>query len=149
VLDGSGRELAGRLLHADRWAAGDGVSCRWRPDGALLVDLTHQRVPGHRRYQEVLEFTAEDGVATLSLPSPYARDESATFTLETWDADSGIGERVTRTAEPGHTGFRRQLAAWARSLGAGGVAPAPGPLPGLAEVRRDALTMREAALRLS
>ncbi|WP_051951499.1 Gfo/Idh/MocA family oxidoreductase [Actinacidiphila yeochonensis] len=152
VLDGSGRELYGRLLHADRWAAGDGVSCRWRPDDALVVDLTHQRTPGHRRYQEVLELTAEDGVATLTLPSPYSRDESATLTVETWDARTGLGERTTRTAAPGRTGFRRQLAAWARSLGAGASGPpasgAGAPLPGLADVRRDARATREAALRL-
>lgn len=144
VLAGSGRELAGRLLHADGWAAGAGVSCRWRPDDGLVVDLTHQRVPGHRRYREVLEFTAEDGVATLSLPSPYARDETATLTVETWDAGSGLAERRVRTAEPGHTGFRRQLVAWARQLSGEG-----GALPGLADVRRDARAVREAALRLA
>jgi|GEM_PF-5631181 predicted dehydrogenase len=160
VLDDSGRELAGRLLHADRWAAGDGVSCRWRPDDGLLVDLTHQRVPRHRRYREVLEFTAGDAVATLTLPSPYARDESATLTVETWDAGTGVGERATWTAEPGRTGFRRQLAAWARSLGAAGrdgsagsagsgTGTGSGRLPGLDDVRRDALAVREAALRLA
>ncbi len=118
ALAGSGRELYGRLLHSDGWAAGAGVGCRWRPDDGLVVDLTHQRLPAHRRYREVLELTAEDSTATLVLPSPYARDESATLRIDTWDAATGLATRRTRTAEPGHTGFRRQLAAWARSLGA-------------------------------
>lgn len=144
VLDGSGRELEGRLLHADRWAGTDGVGCRWRPDGELVVDLTHQRLPGHRRYREVLEFTGQDTVATLTLPSPYARDEGARLDVDTWDAGAGLADRHTRTAGPGATGFRRQLLAWARSLAGDGP-----PLPGLAEVRRDARVMREAALRLS
>ena len=151
ALAGSGRELYGRLLHSDGWAAGAGVGCRWRPDDGLVVDLTHQRLPAHRRYREVLELTAEDSTAALVLPSPYARDESATLRIDTWDAATGLATRLTRTAEPGHTGFRRQLAAWARSLGAieGTGRPAPaGPLPGLADVRRDARVVREAALRL-
>jgi hypothetical protein len=174
ALAGSGLELYGRLLHADGWARGAGVSCRWRPDDALVVDMTHQRVPGHRRYREVLEFTAEDGVATLTLPSPYARDESATLTVETWDARGGLTERRVHTAEPGHTGFRRQLVAWAGRLSgesgrsgesgadgargdgaagfSGSATELPGPvaeLPGLADVRRDARAVREAALRLA
>jgi predicted dehydrogenase len=140
---GDGPGLHGTLLHADRWAGGDTVSCRWRPAESLVVDATHARLPAHRRYREVLEFTAERSVATLTLPSPYARDESATLRVETWDAGAGLGTVCSRTAEPGHTGFRRQLAAWARSVG--GSAP---PLPGLAEVRRDTLALREAALRL-
>jgi hypothetical protein len=144
VLAGSGSALEGRLLHAEQWAGGDSVGCRWRPTEALAVDMTHQRLPGHRRYREVLEFTAADSVATLSLPSPYARDESATLHIDTWAAASGLGERRTRTAEPGHTGFRRQLLAWAARLTAGGP-----PLPGLAEVREDARAVREAALRLA
>ncbi|MFC4032452.1 Gfo/Idh/MocA family protein [Streptomyces polygonati] len=144
ILAGGGRELSGRLLHADLWAAGAGVGVRWRPDGELVVDATHLRLPGHRRYRETLEFTAEGSVATLSLPSPFARDESATLRIDTWDADSALATRRTFTAEPGHTGFRRQLAAWARSLREPG-APA---LPGLAEVRRDTRAVREAALRL-
>jgi predicted dehydrogenase len=145
ALAGGGRELYGRLLHCDGWAGGDGVSCRWRPDDGLVVDLTHQRLPAHRRYREVLELTAEDSVATLSLPSPYARDESATLRIDTWDARTGLADRRTHTAEPGHTGFRQQLAAWARSLS---VESAPS-LPGLADVRQDARAVREAALRLS
>lgn len=145
ALAGSGRKLYGSLLHADLWAGGAGVSCRWRPDDALLVDMTHQRLPKHRRYREVLEFTAEDGVATLTLPSPWARDEAATLTVESWDAGRGLAERRVHTAEPGHTGFRRQLMAWARQLsGEGDTA-----LPGLADVRQDARAVREAALRLS
>jgi predicted dehydrogenase len=144
VLAGSGRELYGRLLHADGWAGGAGVGVRWRPDGELVVDATHLRVPEHRRYRETLEFTAASSVATLSLPSPYARDESATLRIDTWDAGSASATRHTTTAEPGHTGFREQLAAWARGLTEEG-APA---LPGLAEVRRDAWAVREAALRL-
>jgi predicted dehydrogenase len=145
ALAGAGRELAGHLLHADVWAGGDGVSCRWRPADALVVDLTHQRLPAHRRYREVLEFTAEEGTATLALPSPYARDESATLTLETWDAVTGLATRTVRTAEPGRTGFRRQLERFARALGPGGDF---GRLPGLADVARDARAVREAALRL-
>lgn len=148
---GSGRELYGRLLHSDGWAGGAGVGCRWRPDDGLVVDLAHQRLPAHRRYREVLELTAEDGTATLALPSPYARDESATLRIDGWDAATGLATSRTVTAEPGHTGFRRQLAAWARSLGArdgtGRAAPAA-PLPGLADARRDARVVREAALRL-
>jgi predicted dehydrogenase len=161
VLAGSGRELYGRLLHADGWADGAGVSCRWRPDDGLVVDLTHQRVPRHRRYREVLEFTAEDGVATLGLPSPYARDEAATLTVETWDVGTGLAQRRVLTAEPGHTGFRRQLLAWARSLAGDGSGTGPttgsgsgsgsgdAALPGLADVRQDARAVREAALRLA
>ncbi|MEE4543305.1 Gfo/Idh/MocA family oxidoreductase [Streptomyces sp. V4-01] len=144
VLAGSGLALEGRLLHAEQWADGDSVGCRWRPSRRLAVDVAHQRLPGHRRYREVLEFTAEDSVATLTLPSPYARDESATLHVDSWDPATGLGARETRTAEPGHTGFRRQLLAWAAQLTAGGP-----PLPGLAEVRRDAAAVREAALRLS
>ncbi|BBB00056.1 hypothetical protein RVR_6945 [Actinacidiphila reveromycinica] len=145
VLAGSGRELSGRLLHADVWAGGAGVGCRWRPDDGLVVDMTHQRVPAHRRYREVLEFTAEDGVATLTLPSPYVRDEAATLAVESWDAGRGLAERRVHTAEAGHTGFRRQLLAWAGRLrGAPGEA-----LPGLADVRQDTGVVREAALRLA
>lgn len=144
ALAGSGLALAGRLLHAESWAGGDSVSCRWRPDDAFVVDLGHARLPAHRRYREVLELTAADSVATLTLPSPYARDEAATLTVETWDADSGLGTRTVRTAEPGHTGFRRQLLAWSRALTGGGP-----PLPGLDEVRADAAAVREAALALA
>jgi hypothetical protein len=143
VLAGSGRELYGRLLHADRWAAGDGVGARWRPDEELLVDATHLRVPEHRRYRETLEFTAATSVATLNLPSPYARDEGATLRVESWDGGTGPAVR-TFTAEPGRTGFREQLVAWARSLRGEAVA-----LPGLTEVRQDARAVREAALRLA
>jgi predicted dehydrogenase len=151
VLAGSGRELAGRLLHADVWARGAGVSCRWRPDDGLLVDMTHQRLPAHRRYREVLEFTASDGVATLTLPSPYARDEAATLTVQSWDPAGGPGERRVYTAEPGQTGFRLQLLAWARQLrGERGPRGAAGEaLPGLADVRTDTRAVREAALRLA
>lgn len=148
ALAGSGRGLYGRLLHADGWADGRGVGCRWRPDDGLVVDLTHQRLPGHRRYREVLELTADDAVATLSLPSPYALDESATLRIETWDAKTALASRRTHTAEPGHTGFREQLAAWARSL-AGDAGDAGETLPGLADVARDAAVVREAALRLA
>jgi len=144
VLDG-GHGLYGNLLHADRWAGGDTVSCRWRPSDDLVVDATHARLPAHRRYREVLEFTAEDSVATLTLPSPYARDETATLRVESWDAAGGIGTVSLRTGEPGHTGFRRQLTAWARSL-TDDTAP---PLPGLADVRRDTRALHEAARRLS
>ncbi|MBY8879538.1 Gfo/Idh/MocA family protein [Actinacidiphila acidipaludis] len=143
VLD-DGPGLYGTLLHADRWAGGDTVSCRWRPADGLVVDATHARLPEHRRYREILEFTAEDSVATLTLPSPYARDEAATLHVETWDAATGLGTRHTHTAEPGNTGFRRQLVAWARTLHS----DAAPPLPGLADVRRDTLTLHEAASRL-
>lgn len=151
VLAGSGLRLDGRLLHADQWADGAGIGVRWRPDRMLLIDATHLRVPEHRRYRETLEFTAETSVATLGLPSPYARDESATLTVETWDARGAQSERRTYTAEPGRTGFRQQLLAWAASLSG---EPGPGPagppgLPGLLEVREDARVMREAALRLA
>jgi len=147
VLAGSGRRLEGRLPHSDGWAGGAGVGCRRRPDDGLVGDLTHQRVPGHRRCREVLELTAEDGVATLSLPSPYARDESATSRIETWDATTALVSARTVTAEPGHTGFPRQPAAWARSLVGDG--DGAEPLPGLADVREDARVVREAALRLA
>lgn len=145
ILEGSGRALYGRLLHADRWADGAGVGVRWRPDPELVVDATHLRVPAHRRYRETLEFTAASSVATLTLPSPYARDESATLHIDTWDEAAALGARGTWTAEPGHTGFGGQLVAWARSL----TEDAAPPLPGLAEVRRDTLAVREAALRLA
>ncbi|MEU6851919.1 Gfo/Idh/MocA family oxidoreductase [Actinacidiphila alni] len=143
--EGGGRRLYGRLLDATGWSGTSAVSARWRPDDDLLVDLTHLRLPGHRRYRETLEFVAEDSVATLALPSPYARDEAATLHIDTWDAGSGLATRRTYTAEPGRTGFRRQLAAWARAVrgDAGAV-----PLPGLAEVREDTLAVREAALNL-
>lgn len=144
VLDG-GPGLYGTLLHADRWAGGDTVSCRWGPSERLVVDATHARLPAHRRYREVLEFTAEDSVATLTLPSPYARDESATLRVETWDPVSGVGTVRTSAAEPGYTGFRRQLVAWARSVGD----PAARALPGLADVLRDTRALHEAALRLA
>ncbi|MEW2519236.1 Gfo/Idh/MocA family protein [Actinacidiphila alni] len=142
---GGGRRLYGRLLDATGWSGTSAVSARWRPDDDLLVDLTHLRLPGHRRYRETLEIVAEDSVATLALPSPYARDEAATLHIDTWDAGSGLATRRTYTAEPGCTGFRRQLAAWARAVrgDAGAV-----PLPGLAEVREDTLAVREAALNL-
>ena len=145
ILAGSGRRLYGRLLTGDQWAGGSAVACRWRPDDELLVDAAHLRLPGHRRYRETLEFTAEDSVAALSLPSPYARDEAATLRIDRWDAGSGLATRVTRTAEPGHTGFRRQLLDWARSLAGDPAAP---PMPGLHEVREDTRVVREAALRL-
>lgn len=145
ALGDSGRELYGHLLDATRWAGTRAVGARWRPDDALLVDLTHTRLPGHRRYREVLECTAEDSVATLRLPSPYARDEGAVLHVDTWDAGSGPATRRTYAAEPGRTGFRGQLLAWARALREEG---AP-PLPGLAEVREDTRVVREAALRLS
>jgi Oxidoreductase family, NAD-binding Rossmann fold len=144
VLDGEAG-LYGNLLHADRWAGGDTVSCRWRPADGLVVDATHARLPAHRRYRETLEFTAEDSVATLTLPSPYARDESATLRIETWDAATGLATSRTHTAEPGRTGFRRQLIAWSRTLRGDATAP---PLPGLADVRRDTRPLHEAALRL-
>ncbi|WP_433892433.1 Gfo/Idh/MocA family protein [Streptomyces sp. CA-111067] len=145
ILAGSGR-LYGQLLGSDQWAGGSAVACRWRPADGLLVDAAHLRLPGHRRYRETLEFTAADSVALLSMPSPYARDEAATLTVDTWDAGSGLATRRIRTAEPGHTGFRRQLVDWARALAGDPAAP---PMPGLTEVREDAAAVREAALRLS
>jgi hypothetical protein len=143
VLDGSGRRLHGALLQAAAWAGSSAVTARWRPDDDLLVDLTHTRLTAHRRYRETLELTATDSVATLHLPSPYARDEAGTLHIDTWDPATGLSTRRTHTAEPGHTGFRRQLLAWARTLRG---APAAPPLPGLSEVRADALVVREAAL---
>ncbi|MYS19454.1 hypothetical protein GA0115240_10833, partial [Streptomyces sp. DvalAA-14] len=144
ILAGSGRELAGRLLHADLWAGGAGVGARWRPDPELVVDATHLRVPEHRGYRETLEFTAAASVATLTLPSPFSRDESATLHIDTWDAGTALASRRSWTAEPGHTGFRGQLTAWATALSL----PGAPPLPGLAEVRQDTGVVREAALRL-
>jgi hypothetical protein len=146
ILAASGRRLYGQLLGSDQWAGGSAVACRWRPSDELLVDAAHLRLPGHRRYRETLEFTAADSVALLSMPSPYARDEAATLTIDTWDAGSGLATRRIRTAEPGHTGFRRQLVDWARALAGDPAAP---PMPGLSEVREDAAAVREAALRLS
>ncbi|MFJ2636078.1 Gfo/Idh/MocA family protein [Streptomyces sp. NPDC087422] len=173
ILAGGDLRLHGRLLDATGWAGTSAVSARWRPADGLLVDLTHVRLPGHRRYRETLECVAEDSVATLTLPSPYARDEAATLHVDTWDAGPGLGTRRTYTAEPGRTGFRRQLVAWAGSLrgdgsggGVGGAGVGAGAgigvgggveggvgggaaLPGLREVRQDTLAVREAALRLT
>ncbi|MEV6007739.1 Gfo/Idh/MocA family oxidoreductase [Streptomyces sp. NPDC051976] len=143
AFDGSGRRLHGRLLHATGWAGSSAVTARWRPDDDLLVDLTHTRLPAHRRYRETVELTAADSVATLHLPSPYARDEAATLHIDTWNPATGLATRRTHTAEPGHTGFRRQLLAWTRTLRDTPAAPL---LPGLPEVRADALVVREAAL---
>jgi predicted dehydrogenase len=148
ILAGGDRRLYGRLLDATGWHGTSAVSVRWRPDDGLLVDLTHARLPAHRRYRETLECVAEDSVATLTLPSPYARDEAATLRVDTWDAGSGLATRRTHTAEPGRTGFHRQLAAWARSLRGDGGGAVGGGLPGLAEVREDTLAVHEAALRL-
>lgn len=145
ALAGSGRRLYGRLLHADAWAGGSAVGCRWRPDDELVVDAVHARLPGHRRYRESIEFTAAGSVATLTLPSPYARDEGATLHLDSWDGATALSSRVTYTAGPGRTGFREQLLAWARDLRGD---PGSAPLPGLAEVRQDARAVHEAALRL-
>ncbi|WP_329174783.1 Gfo/Idh/MocA family protein [Streptomyces sp. NBC_01477] len=152
ALDGTGRELYGSLEHSLQWAGGSAVSCRWRPDDDLVVEASHLRLPAHRRYRETLEFTGTDSVATLTLPSPYARDEGATLHIDTWDEATGLSTRRTHRAGPAVTGFREQLRAWTRSVSQ---APGPGPrtgdrpLPGLREVREDALTVREAALRLT
>jgi predicted dehydrogenase len=155
ALDGTGRELHGHLEHSLQWAGGSAVSCRWRPDDDLVVEVSHLRLPAHRRYRETLEFTGTDSVATLTLPSPYARDEGATLHIDTWDAATGLATRRTHRAEPGRIGFREQLRAWTRSVSwtpNPGPLPAPRtgiwPLPGLRDVREDALAVREAALRL-
>lgn len=155
ALAGTGRELYGNLEHSMQWAGGSAVSCRWRPDDDLVVEVSHLRVPAHRRYRETLEFTGTDSVATLTLPSPYARDEGATLHIDTWDAGTGMATRRTHHAGPGRIGFREQLRAWTRSVSwipnpGPRPAPRPGiwPLPGLREVRADTLAVREAALRL-
>jgi hypothetical protein len=153
ALSGTGRKLLGNLVHSAQWAGGSAVGCRWRPDDELVVDVAHLRLPEHRAYRETLEFTAAGSVATLTLPSPYARDEAATLHLDTWDAKTGLSARVTHQAAPGRTGFREQLVAWARSVGyadGSGTAARPGiwPLPGLREVREDTWAVHEAALRL-
>lgn len=154
ALDGTGRRLHGNLEHSMQWAGGSAVSCRWRPDDDLVVEASHLRLPAHRRYRETLEFTGTDSVATLTLPSPYARDEGATLQIDTWDAD-GTSTRRTHRAAAARIGFREQLRAWTRSVSwipnpGPRPAPRPGiwPLPGLREVREDALAVREAALRL-
>lgn len=156
ALEGSGRELYGRLEHAGQWAGTSAVSCRWRPDDDLVVEASHLRLPAHRRYRETLEFTGTDSVATLTLPSPYARDEGATLRIDTWDAATGAATRTTHCSGPAVTGFREQLRAWTRSISwavepGGPPAPRPGiwPLPGLREARADTLAVREAALRLA
>jgi hypothetical protein len=156
ALEGTGRTLHGSLEHSVQWAGGSAVSCRWRPDDGLLVEVSHLRLPEHRRYRETIEFTGTDTVATLTLPSPYARDEGATLHIDTWEPDTGAATRTTHRSGPAVTGFREQLRAWARSVawtpGAEGP-PAPRrgiwPLPGLREVRADTLAVREAALRLT
>lgn len=91
ALDGTGRALHGSLEHSMQWAGGSAVSCRWRPDDDLVVEVSHLRVPAHRRYRETLEFTGTDSVATLTLPSPYARDEGATLHIDTWDSRHRYG----------------------------------------------------------
>ncbi len=55
------------------------------------------------------------------------------------------GSVRTWTAEPGRTGFREQLTAWARGLTVEGAEPLPGPT----DVREDTRVVREAALRLT
>jgi predicted dehydrogenase len=156
ALEGTGRELYGSLEHSMQWAGGSAVSCRWRPDDDLVVEVSHLRLPAHRRYRETIEFTGTDSVATLTLPSPYARDEGATLHIDTWDARTGMATRRTHQAGPARIGFREQLRAWTRSVSwipnpGPRPAPRPGiwPLPGLREVRADALAVREAALRLT
>lgn len=157
ALEGTGRTLHGSLEHSAQWAGASAVSCRWRPDDDLVVEVSHLRLPAHRRYRETLEFTGTDSVATLTLPSPYARDEGATLHIDTWDPGTGMATRRTHRSGPAATGFREQLRAWTRSIGwnprlEAGARPAPRPgiwpLPGLREVRADALALREAALRL-
>lgn len=125
ALDGTGRRLHGNLEHSMQWAGGSAVSCRWRPDDDLVVEASHLRLPAHRRYRETLEFTGTDSVATLTLPSPYARDEGATLQIDTWDAD-GTSTRRTHRAAAARIGFREQLRAWTRSVS---WIPNPGPRP--------------------
>lgn len=157
AIGGTGRTLHGSLEHSMCWAGASAVSCRWRLGDGLVVEASHLRLPAHRRYRETLEFTGTDSVATLTLPSPYARDEGATLHIDTWDPATGAATRSTHRSGPAVTGFREQLRAWARSVGwnprletGARPAPRPGiwPLPGLREAREDVLAVREAALRL-
>ena len=145
VLEGSGSSLLGGLSHASQWDQGRSVSCEWQPSGTLTIQACHVRVPGHRRYREVVELVSEHGWAALALPSPYSRDHGARLEAQRWDGESGLSTRTADEAAPGQTGFFRQLLAWARSLRDGRL----DRLPGLAEAQQDLAVVLEAAERLT
>jgi predicted dehydrogenase len=143
LVHAMGLELAGHLGYATAWAGGSAVACGWRPRNDLMVRCSHVRVPGHRRYEEVIRVVADDSTITLSLPSPYARDESGQLVVTGWD---GTGQEQT-TIQRGalaDSAFARQLVAWAAMLD--GTGPA---LPGLAEAHRDAAVIHDAARQLT
>ena len=144
ILDGSGG-LFGTLGYSAQWDQGRSVSCCWQPSPVLVVQASHVRVPGHRRYREVIELVCEDAWASLTLPSPYARDAGATMALERWPGEPGRSVRTVTEPAAGQTGFGCQLAAWARSMRDGRARQ----LPGLAEAELDLLVVREATHRLS
>jgi hypothetical protein len=136
----SGRlELAGNLAYSTQWAGGSAVACGWRPREDIMVRLSHVRVPGHRRYAERIRLITDSSTVSVSLPSPYARDEAGDITVTEWD---GAGRERTTV----HCGvlagspFAGQLAAWAAMIDGTGA-----PLPGLAEAHRDASVIHEAA----
>jgi predicted dehydrogenase len=144
VLDGSGTALLGRLSHVSQWDGGRSVQCGWQPSGAFGVQFHHVRVPGHRRYREVVEVVTERRWARLRLPSPYSRDDGAVLETEWWDDDAQLSIRSATNAVPGETGFLVQLRRWAAALRAGHT----DGMPGLADAHRDILVVHEAATSL-
>lgn len=142
VLDQLGLDLTGNLVYATTWAGGSAVACGWRPREDLLVRLGHVRAPRHHRYTETIELVTGTSRLSLSLPSPYARDEAGELTFTEWD-DTGR-ERVEVWRPPlAESAFDNQLSAWASMLD--GTGPV---LPGLAEAHRDAVVILQAVRSL-
>lgn len=143
VLERSGLELAGNLVYATQWADGSAVACGWRPRSDLVVRLSHVRVPRHRRYSEEIRLVTESSALSVSLPSPYAREETGVLTSTTWDG-SGREQTVVHRGRVAGSPFVAQLAAWSAMIEGRGPA-----LPGLAEAYRDATVIHEVARSLS
>lgn len=145
ILAGSGLRLAGRLLNSTQWADVSAVAVSWKPSDSFVVDMCHLRLPSHRSYREEVEFTSSSGTATLSMPSPYSRDQGASLRLQTWAEPTGLLQRTDHHAPVGRTGFRRQLERWAEAVQSG----SSEVLPGLDQAKQDLAVVREAALALS
>lgn len=145
IFAGSDRTLLGGLSHASHWDEGRSISCEWQPSGALTVQASHVRVPGHLLYREAVELVSEHGWARLELPSPYSRDVGGRLETQRWDGKSGLSTRTAHEPALGQTGFLQQLLAWAQSLRDGQL----DRLPGLAEAQQDLIVVREAAERLA
>jgi predicted dehydrogenase len=137
ALAGSPWDLPGALSHAEVWHDGAGVCCLWQPSAGFTVQMSHLRVPEHRRYRETIQAVTDDGVLTLRLPSPYARDEGAVLEIENGDPEQLSREEVRSPV--GRTGFECQLRAWAAQLRG----DADGPLPDLDEVAADLRVVME------